>query len=71
MTSPTFLLEALLGAGAALFGAAPGVAWRAERLPCGARDNAMGEAVRGSSFERDFFLDDLRGKQEEDQDNQR
>ena len=50
MSSPTFLLVALLGAGAALLGAAPGVAWRAERLPFGARDSAVGEAERGGSF---------------------
>ena len=54
VSSPAFLLEALLGARADLFGVAPGVAWHAERLPFGARGSAVGGAVRGNSFEGDF-----------------
>lgn len=42
MSSFAFLFEGLLGVGAALFRVAPGVAWRAERLPFGARDSAVG-----------------------------
>ena len=54
VSSFALLFEGLPGAGAALFGVAPGVAWRAERLPCGVRDSATGETVQGSSFERGF-----------------
>ena len=39
-----FLFESLPSAGAALFGVASSVKWRAERLPFGARDSTMGEA---------------------------
>ena len=48
-----FLFEGLPGVGAALFGVASGVAWRAERLPFGARDSAVGEAERGNPFGED------------------
>ena len=39
-----FLFEGLPGAGVALSGDAPEAARRAERLPFGARDSAVGEA---------------------------
>ena len=44
MSSYTFLFEGLLGVAAALCGVASGAARRAERLPFGARDSAVGEA---------------------------
>ena len=53
VSSIAFLFEGLPGAGAALFGVDPGVAWRVERLPFGARDSAVGEAERGGSFGED------------------
>ena len=53
MSSPAFLFEGLPGAGAALFGVAPGVARYVERLPFEARDSAVGEAERGNPFGED------------------
>ena len=44
VSSFAFLLEGSPGVGDALFGDTPGAAWRAERLPFGARDSAVGEA---------------------------
>ena len=43
VSSFAFLFEGLPGVGAALFGVASGATWRAERLPFGARDSAVGE----------------------------
>ena len=56
-TGPSFafLFEGLPGVGAALFGVASGATWRAERLPFGARDSAVGEAERGGSFGGDVY----------------
>ena len=50
---PAFLFEGLPGAGAALFGVAPGVAQYVERLPFKARDSVVGEAERGNPFGED------------------
>ena len=53
VSSPAFLFVGLPGAGAALFGVAPGVARYVERLPFEARDSAVGEAERGNPFGED------------------
>ena len=53
VSSPAFLFKGLPGAGAALFGVAPGVARYVERLPFEARDSAVGEAERGNPFGED------------------
>ena len=53
VSSFAFLFEGLPGAGAALFGVAPGVARYVERLPFEARDSAVGEAERGNPFGED------------------
>ena len=53
VSSFAFLFEGLPGAGAALFGVAPGGARYVERLPFEARDSALGEAERGNPFRED------------------
>ena len=53
VSSFAFLFEGLPGAGAALFGVAPGVARYVKRLPFEAGDSAVGEAKRGNPFGED------------------
>ena len=53
VSSFAFLFEGLPGAGAALFGVAPGVARYVERLPFEARDNAVGKAEWRNPFGED------------------
>ena len=50
MSSFAFLFEGLPGAGAALFGVAPGIARHVERLPFEARESAVGEVEQENPF---------------------
>ena len=52
-SSRAFLFEGLPGAGAALFGVAPGVARYVECLPFEEQNSAVGEAERGNTFGED------------------
>ena len=70
VSSFAFLFEGLPGAGAALFGVAPGVARYVERLPFEARDSAVGGRNEGT-LSGEMSHDYLRAKRGEDQDNRR